>query len=339
MIEPLVSVICPVYNAEPYLNRCVDSILAQTFERFELLLIDDGSTDRSGSICDEYAAKDPRIRVFHKENGGVSHTRQLGMDNAAGEYSIHIDPDDWAEPDMLESLYGKAKESDADMVICDFFQQFNGGRSQYEKQQLSSLDSRTVLKHLLSQEIHGSCWNKLVRLSCYRKYQIKFPEEVSLWEDLWVSCLLCYHNIKIEYVPKALYHYDFGINTNSIVRTRTKENVEDQIAFCNYFNQLLKDDEDLYNSLAESKISTKMLMFRTMLYSSDEIVDTFQDVNECVIKRYGKKADIRNIQSFCLALVLRSKRLYPFSRFLYVFLNEYLKAFYTKIKKCLKKQG
>ena len=85
MIEPLVSVICPVYNAEPYLNRCVDSILAQTFERFELLLIDDGSTDRSGSICDEYAAKDPRIRVFHKENGGVSHTRQLGMDNAAGE--------------------------------------------------------------------------------------------------------------------------------------------------------------------------------------------------------------------------------------------------------------
>ena len=117
-----VSIIVPVYKAEAYLHRCVDSILAQTFTNWELLLIDDGSPDRSGAICDEYASKDARIRVFHKENGGVSSARQKGQDEAQGEYTIHADPDDWVEPTMLEELYKKAKEDDADMVICDYYQ-------------------------------------------------------------------------------------------------------------------------------------------------------------------------------------------------------------------------
>ena len=97
MNMPKVSIIVPVYKAEKYLNRCVDSILAQTFTDFELLLIDDGSPDRSGEICDEYAKKDSRIRVIHKENGGVSSARQRGLDESIGEYTIHADPDDWVE--------------------------------------------------------------------------------------------------------------------------------------------------------------------------------------------------------------------------------------------------
>ncbi len=103
--QPAVSVIVPVYKAENYLCHCVDSLLAQTFPDFEILLIDDGSPDHSGDICDEYARKDSRVRVFHKENEGVSSTRQCGIDNAKGEYTIHADPDDWVEPDMLDELY------------------------------------------------------------------------------------------------------------------------------------------------------------------------------------------------------------------------------------------
>lgn len=118
---PKVSIIVPVYKAEKYINRCIDSILAQTYTDWELLLVDDGSPDRSGEICDEYAKKDSRIRVFHKENGGVSSARQMGQDKASGEYTIHADPDDWMEPTMLEELYAKAKEDDADMVLCDFY--------------------------------------------------------------------------------------------------------------------------------------------------------------------------------------------------------------------------
>ena len=99
--NPKISVIVPVYNVEKYLHRCVDSILAQTFNDFELLLIDDGSKDKSGAICDEYAAKDSRVRVFHKENGGVSSARNLGLENAKGDWIIFIDSDDWIADDMF----------------------------------------------------------------------------------------------------------------------------------------------------------------------------------------------------------------------------------------------
>ena len=105
---PKISVIVPVYKAEAYLHRCVDSILAQTFQDFEVLLIDDGSPDRSGEICDEYARKDKRVRVFHKENGGVSSARNMGLDNARGEYVCFVDSDDWLDEEMFA-------------IICSFF--------------------------------------------------------------------------------------------------------------------------------------------------------------------------------------------------------------------------
>ena len=98
----------PVYNTEKYLRRCVDSILAQTFTDFELLLINDGSTDSSGAICDEYTQKDSRVRVFHKENGGVSSARNIGLDNAKGEYIAFVDSDDYIDNRMYECLYNKA---------------------------------------------------------------------------------------------------------------------------------------------------------------------------------------------------------------------------------------
>ena len=111
---PTISVIVPVYNAEKYLPRCIESVLAQTFVDWEMLLIDDGSTDASGSICDEYAAKDERIRVFHKENGGVSSARNLGLDNAQGEWITFVDSDDYIEENYLKSFEGNL---DADLVV------------------------------------------------------------------------------------------------------------------------------------------------------------------------------------------------------------------------------
>ena len=184
-----VSIIVPVYKAEAYLHRCVDSILAQTFTNWELLLIDDGSPDRSGAICDEYASKDARIRVFHKENGGVSSARQKGQDEAQGEYTIHADPDDWVEPTMLEELYKKAKADDADMVICDYY--MNDGENQtYITQKPTVLDRKTVLGELLFQQLHGSCWNKLVRRACYSGYGICFPNNMNCWEDLYFNVKL-----------------------------------------------------------------------------------------------------------------------------------------------------
>ena len=116
--KPLISVIVPVYNVESYLKVCVDSILAQTYENLEIILVDDGSKDSSGKMCDEYAEKDARIKVVHKKNGGVSSARNKGLDVASGEYIGFVDSDDSTKPNMFEILYKNMVTSDADVSVC-----------------------------------------------------------------------------------------------------------------------------------------------------------------------------------------------------------------------------
>ncbi len=236
--NPKVSVIVPVYKAEAYLDRCVESLRQQTFNDFEVILVDDGSPDRSGELCDSYVERDHRVRVIHQQNAGVSMARQKGLDNARGEYVIHADPDDWVEPDMLELLYAKAKAEDADMVICDFYVQYEN-HMYLHKQQPSALDHDTVQCELF-QQLHGSCWNKLVRRVCYNQFNIKFPIGVSYCEDLLTNATLLKHDIKVTYLPKAFYHYDQTINPNSIVRRYTQKSFEDDVRLANQMAAALK---------------------------------------------------------------------------------------------------
>lgn len=310
MSTPKVSIIVPVYNAEKYINHCVDGILAQTFTDWELLLVDDGSPDKSGEICDDYAKLDKRIRVFHKENGGVSSARQTGIEKAIGEYSIHVDPDDWVEPDMLEELYRKAKNDNADMVICDFIYEYKS-RSVICKQHIDECNAETILKQMFSQELHGSCCNKLIRLECYHKYSIRFPKDIIRWEDLYVVCSLLMHSIKCAYVPKAFYHYDLIINDNSIVRKTTMQGLVSQIRFVEHFKLLGYSTNWLY----ESMCATKELAYSSRLLDDRKIISLFSEINE----RYQKKK--RGFLDFIpkgLAALLQGKHLKSsFYRFLY----------------------
>ena len=123
----MISVIIPVYNAERWLLRCIDSVLSQSYKNIEVLLIDDGSTDMSPAICDSYASKDPRVKVFHKPNGGVASARQVGIDNLQGDYVIHADADDWMNKDMLQTLMEEAQKNNADVTMCDFTKVIGGG--------------------------------------------------------------------------------------------------------------------------------------------------------------------------------------------------------------------
>lgn len=248
-----ISIIVPIYKAESYLHRCVDSLLAQTFTDFEILLIDDGSPDRSGQICDEYALQDSRIHVIHKPNGGVASARQCGIEQARGEYTIHVDPDDWVEPEMLECLYAKAKSEDADMVICDFYAE-NGEERIYVRQQPSDLKHETVLRELF-QHLHGSCWNKLIRRNCYYEYNLFFPKNLSYCEDLFVCCSLLLYNIKVAYLNQAFYHYVRNENENSMVRTRP---FEQDILLIDYMKELLP--KQLFTKIALPKLSFVMAM-------------------------------------------------------------------------------
>lgn len=206
MDNPKISIIVPVYNAALYLNRCLNSILEQTFPDFEVLLIDDGSKDTSGKICDEYAFKDSRIKVYHKENGGVASARQLGCDLAKGIYSIHVDPDDWVEADMLKKMYDTALKNNADIVISDFYIQRSENIT-YSCQKPQSFVPKDIIKDILENKLFGALWHKLIRHSLYKKYNIRFVSGINYCEDVLILAQLCLKNIKISYLNEAFYHY------------------------------------------------------------------------------------------------------------------------------------
>lgn len=241
MSRPKVSVIVPVYKAESYLCKCVDSLLAQTLTDFEILLIDDGSPDKSGEICDAYAQRDTRIRVLHQQNSGVSIARQRGLEMAVGDYVIHTDPDDWVEPDMLQSLYAKAVAENADMLICDFYVNY-GEKQEYVKQQPDELDHNVVLCNLF-QHLHGSCCNKLIKRKCFEKYYVKFDPELSFCEDLYCNASLLLFPLKIAYLPQAFYHYEQINNPNSLVNKYGKDSFDYDVKLRRKFCDLLRGSE------------------------------------------------------------------------------------------------
>ncbi len=226
MDYPLISIIIPVYNSEKYLRICLDSIIAQTYANWEAIVVDDGSTDNSLEICREYANKDCRFCIYHKENGGVSSARQYGIDHLSDEsfYSIHVDPDDWVEPQMLESLYIKAIESDADMVICDFYNSF-ADKDDYIRQDPKSEKPLQVLGALF-QGLHGSLCNKLIKSDSYKKYDIRFPVGLDYCEDFFVNVALLQNIEKVAYLPKAFYHYDQYSNPHPATRNESSSRID-----------------------------------------------------------------------------------------------------------------
>lgn len=245
-MNPAISIIVAIYQAEAYLHRCIESILSQTEKNFELLLIDDGSTDKSGSICDEYALIDDRIRVFHKKNEGVSATRQFGINHCRGEYTIHCDPDDWIEPEMLNAMYKKAISTDADLVMCDMMLEYEG-YSKVCRQYMSNLDSENLWNVIYNPLSAGLC-NKLIRLDCYSKYNVYFANEITYGEDLFIMLQMLRHPIRVAYIPEAFYHYDQYSNKGSLCKNFDSGSLQksidiflDRIGECPAVNKLKLD--------------------------------------------------------------------------------------------------
>ncbi len=250
--RPAISVVVPVYRAENYICQCIDSILMQTFTDFELLLVDDGSPDRSGEICDEYAIKDSRVRVFHKKNGGVSSARQYGIDNVRGEFTIHVDPDDWLEPNMFEELYKAAMEKEADMVICDFFMNYPSGKQLLNVQNPPSLDTSSLISDVIMKQ-RGSCWNKLVRSQCFKDHKIRIDLNVNIGEDMIFIIQVLLLDIHAVYLSKPLYHYRRNQSSDSYTNNLTVES----------FNQLVYGLDWMWNTL-DNCIYRKALINRSV---------------------------------------------------------------------------
>lgn len=211
-LNNLISIIVPVYKVEDYLEKCIESILNQTYKNIEIILVDDGSPDRCGKICDDYAIKDNRIKVIHKKNGGLSEARNYGINIASGEYILFIDSDDYIDKNMCEILIKEAKKNDSDIVICNYY---NVKENDYFINKMSITNNKILLTNLEMMKIFFLkgysetiiVWNKLYKKKLfYTNENIRFPVG-KLHEDIFTIYKLYYIANKIVVVNKPLYYY------------------------------------------------------------------------------------------------------------------------------------
>lgn len=186
----MVSIIIPVYNSEKYLEDCLNSVINQTYKDFEVLLIDDGSTDRSGKICDYYSQKDKRFKVFHRKNKGVSAARNFALEIAQGEYIAFIDSDDVVNEHFIEFLITICIDNQADIAYCDSYN-FNSNESLFEISEnknitnvtLTNFDSSYALQHFYDTWMNPAIWNKLIKKELFE--DLRFPL-IQRAEDFWM---------------------------------------------------------------------------------------------------------------------------------------------------------
>lgn len=222
-----VSIIVPVYQVESYLHKCVDSILAQTFTDFELILVDDGSKDRSGQICDEYAEMDERVKVIHKENSGPSDTRNRGIEQAAGNYFMFVDSDDYIAPTMVECLYQSILKENADIAACNFLYSFEDDRNQdfstnIQWEVVSGAEIFYNRKNDRSCGYWTVVWNKLYKSKVFGK--LRFRAGKYYEDEFWANDIY-QMDIKMVTIPECLYYYRQHGN-NSMKTTNSKKNLD-----------------------------------------------------------------------------------------------------------------
>ena len=202
-----VSVVVPVYKVEDYLAGCVDSILAQTFTTIEVILVDDGSPDGSGAICDEYALRDGRVRVIHQINGGVTSARRRGVEEARGEFVCFVDADDTLPPSSIEALYAYAEEHDLDMVMGAYVEVDEAGRREREvRYREGSYSGEDFLRDLL-EGASGVPWGNLYRRRLFDRGVLNVPAEIKRSEDFIMKTRLALRAERVGGIPDIVYYY------------------------------------------------------------------------------------------------------------------------------------
>lgn len=235
---PTVTVVVAVYNIEQYIEKCIQSVCTQTWEDIEILLIDDGSTDRSGDICDSYAKTDDRIRVIHKVNGGLSNVRNMGLQEASGKYLLYVDGDDYIAPECVEEAVKYAERYEAEVVIFDYQEiEESTGRVERWSMKIPKGQQMSVKEHPELLIATPCAWNKLYRKSLWERCGLRYPVG-RVYEDLTVTPQLLLNAERIVYMDsKPLYHYI--LREGSIMRSQNfkksldnrKAALEDIIAY------------------------------------------------------------------------------------------------------------
>lgn len=255
-MNELITVIVPVYNVENYLERCIDSIINQTYKKLEILLINDGSKDKSGEICDDYAKKDDRIKVIHKENGGVSSARNIGLEKARGEYISFIDADDWIEKNMYEEMLKRIEESNVKMVRCSYYKEYDEKQEAlehiYKENQKINLkhERQKVIELLISGRLHAYLPLLLIKKSVISK-NLKFNTQVAMREDMiWLIDLVCsLQSFYIDITP--YYHYYQNPNSATNSKKFEERNIKNMLVVYDEIYKILERNELLNIKLKE----------------------------------------------------------------------------------------
>lgn len=309
---PLISVIVPVYKTEEYLARCVDSILSQSFEDFELWLVDDGSPDACPGICDAYAAKDPRVRVVHKPNGGLSSARNAALDRACGRYLCFVDSDDYIAPDALESLYSALTETGSDVAVGNMMSvDDNGNTAGF----YTPAAERTVLEgdEILSTMNQPCACNRLYKSGLFRA--LRFPEG-KLYEDVFIYHKILAQTERMVLIGRVDYYY--LIRSDSIMHSQYDIRFTD-IVFA------IKERYEWLDSIGQTKLANEARLF---VYS--RVAAAYAYLDASVPENRAKLREIKDIYIGCYRILMNDTSLGAKQKFR-LFLLRYLPGLHTKL--------
>ena len=274
--KALISIIIPVYKVEKYLEKCIQSVINQTYENLQIILVDDGSPDNCGKICDEYAKKDHRIEVIHKSNGGLSDARNKGLEIAKGEYIGFVDSDDYIEADMYEVLYNLLKQYNADVSICNFYTVSQGKIAiKNADNGINEYNRIEILKEILSdRNIQSYAWNKLYKKELFD--EIKYPIGKK-YEDIGTTFYLLEKCNKVVVTGKSEYYY---INRqDSIVNNVTESTITD------YIELIMQRYDYIEENIRELSSYNKDYLKR-ILKTAEKDIKSLNEVGDYTKKKY-----------------------------------------------------
>ena len=307
--DELVSVIVPVFNVEKYLKSCIESILNQTHNNLELILVDDGSKDKSGNICDEYKIKDKRIIVIHKENGGVSLARNSALEIAKGEYITFVDADDSIKNTYIEDLLEMCKENKCEMAISGFANKQNDNITENKNQIEKRMTSEETLARMLNEKnFYATVWGKIFKRQIIDK--IRFNEEYKIGEDLDFVVNVLSQNVMV-YINTSLIDYYYNIREDSVTKDKYNEKWEKEIQIC---NRLIEDVEKRYPNIKEFaekryvRINYSCIT-KVLKYNYDEKVYMKLRNNIMKVGKYKKYRNFKIIEKIKLWIVINKPEL------------------------------
>ena len=328
MNKPLLTVIVPCYNVEKYVDKCISSIVNQSYSHLEILLVNDGSTDNTGKICDQWQERDSRIRVFHKQNEGQSYARKTGIENMTAEYAAFVDADDWIDAGMYSGMMTALLSTNSDIAQCDYCNVYEDGRSenQSDERKNGSVEvieqKQGVLSILDDKKWKSFMWNKIFKKHLFEN--IEFPKG-RVYEEIPVMHILFHHALQSVYIHKVYYFY-YNRYGNTVNPNTSQARIKGSLhyAWATYERYLfVKQHPQYHTALPRVKylaINTGIIFLHHLhIYPNDSNYDYFEDISKqiCSIP-VNREDNLKRSLKIQLCILRMSPKLYKILRTIFV---------------------